>query len=127
MNRSMRVRLAALATVSLVALAAGGAASAERFEPFVTDFPRVTTPVEPFRPFATDFGIAPRPAGEGLTLPAGPSQPSTGRAWGDVALGSGLGIAFAALVSVAALAFRAGRLRGARRHGVFEPQAAPPR
>jgi hypothetical protein len=128
MNRSFRLGLALLAATSMVALAvAGGAAAGKEYEPFVTDFPKAATPVEPYRPFATDFGIAPRPAGGTVTLEAKAAQGSTGRAWGDVALGGGLGVAVAVLVAAAALAVRSPRLRGDRHHSSLEPHAAPPR
>ena len=120
MKRSIKRRLAVLAATSLLAFAGAGAAGANDYVPFVTDFPRGKAPVEAYRPFATDFGIPPRPPGGGFTLPArGPhvDEPWTGSAWGDVTLGAGVGIVLAGLAAAGALAVR--------RHGlVLEPQGA---
>ena len=130
MNRSIRMGLAALATVSVVALAGvGTAAAADKYVPFVTDFPKGDTPAEAYRPFATDFGIAPRPGGGGFVVHARAQaeQPPAGRAWGDVALGGALGMAAAGLVAAAALGVRSARLRAGRRPGSLEPQGVQPR
>lgn len=131
MNRSLRIRLAALATVAMVALVSAAVAAAEDYEPFVTDFPKGPAPVEPYRPFVTDFGIEPRAGGGGFTSHARASQADrawTGEAWGDVALGGAIGIAFAALVAAAGLGVRSARQRGGSRQGVaLEPQGTSPR
>lgn len=112
-STSIKTRVTALAAASLVALGgAGAAAGAEKYVPFVTDFPTTDVPAsaEPYRPFVTDFGITePRPAGGGFTSRASSSQDEaawTGSAWSDVALGGGLGITLAALLAGAALAVR---------------------
>ena len=129
MRRQMRKRLVTAALA--LALAAGSGApgaqaggtgdgGSEPFVPFVTDFGRSLSPApaEPFVPFVTDFGGSPSPAPAKAAAPTEPVIPAAeaARSWKDVALGAGLGVAFATLLGGGLLAARSRRPAGALRH-----------
>lgn len=73
---------------------------------------------EPFVPFVTDFGGSPSPAPAKAAAPTEPVSPAAeaARSWKDVALGAGLGVAFATLLGGGLLAARSRRPAGALRH-----------
>lgn len=126
MTHSLTHRLLLLAAAATLFLATAAVATGKEYVPFTTDFPKGPAPVEPYRPFATDFGIAWRPPGGTVTISAKPPAPTAvpatvGRDWADVALGSGLGIAFVAALVAAAVAVRRLARRG---HGPLEAPVA---
>lgn len=118
MTRS--IKALAVALVAVTALAGAGtaaAAPAQEYVPFVTDFPRSGGTAE-FVPFVTDFAMEPRPAGEPVVigpkrLPS-PVAASPSRSWGDMAVASTLGFAFALALGGAAFGVR--RRLGAPAH-----------
>lgn len=137
MKKHMRKRLVtAILALALAAGSGGNAAagsggsasggSTEPFVPFVTDFGRtpspapteVGAPTEPYVPFVTDFGRSPAPAPAVVGAPSEPVVPTTdvARSWEDLAIGAGLGIAFATLLGAALVAVRSRRPSEGLRH-----------
>jgi hypothetical protein len=102
-----RLPIVLSATALMVALfgSSAVAATGTKYVPFVTDFPKPAA-AEPFVPFVTDFwkpAAAPVPVADPTAAPTTPSsapKASTSRIdWGDVGIGSGVGVALAALLA----------------------------
>lgn len=81
------------------------AATGTQYVPFVTDFPKPAAE-EPFVPFVTDFRKpeAPSPAAAPTTPSPAPKASMSRIDWGDVGIGSGIGVALAALLAGSGLA-----------------------
>ena len=129
MKRQMHKRLVTAALALALAVGAGAPAAAgaggsdadgsanEQFVPFVTDFGQ-SSGAEQFVPFVSDFGRTPSPAPAAVAAPTKPVTPTqdAARSWEDVALGAGLGIAFATLVGGGLAAARSRRPTGGLGH-----------
>ena len=110
MTRSIKALVVALVAVAALGGAVGaGAAPAQEYVPFVTDFPQSSGTAE-FVPFVTDFGIAPRGQGEPVVIgpprPAPPVVASPSHRWGDLAVGWAVGFGFALVLGGAVLGVR---------------------
>jgi hypothetical protein len=88
---------AAIAAAALV-LAAPATALGERYEPFVTDFPKPVSQV--YKPFVTDF---PKPVAPVASSPTAQvvAAAEAGFDWGSAAAGAAAGLGFAALLGLA--------------------------
>ena len=100
--------LALVALSALVGAASAGAAPAQEYVPFVTDFPQAGGTGE-YVPFVTDFGLEPRRQGEPVVIgPIRSPEPvaSGSRDWGTLALGWSFGFGFAVLLAAGVLGIR---------------------
>lgn len=87
-----RIRML-LATLAVAAVVPGGAAAADEYVPFVTDFPKAS---ERYVPFVSDFPSPVTPAPE-------PEPARSWIDWGNVPV-EGVGAVFAAVLAGSALA-----------------------